>query len=75
MVAIKSKDLGQQAQLIWKAPDLESKKILLNEMVNMFTHKSKQAHFHKIIKEATRLDRLDKLASDLYLVDKDKVIR
>ena len=70
-----SKDLGTQAQLVWRAPDLESKKILLNEMVSLFTHKSKQTHFRKIIEGETRTTRLDKLASDLCLVDTDKVIK
>ena len=70
-----SLNLGTQAQLVWKAPDIDSKKTLLKEMVNMFQHKSKQAHFHKLINEEMRSARLDKLAADLTLVDTDKVIR
>lgn len=68
-------NMNTQAQLIWRTPDVESKKVLLHEMVNSFRYKDKQEYFHKLINGEGRIHKLDKLAADIMLADTDKVIR
>lgn len=67
-------NLEEIAQQVWNTSDTISKKGFLLEMINQFKYKDKQEQFRIIVERTGRSDRLDKLAADLMLADRDKVI-
>ena len=67
-------NLEEIAQQVWNTSNTISKKGFLLEMINQFKYKDKQEQFRIIVERTERSDRLDKLAADLMLADRDKVI-
>jgi hypothetical protein len=67
-------NLEELAQQVWNTSDTISKKGFLFEMIENFKYKEKQEQFRIIVERTERSDRLDKLAADLMLADRDKVI-
>jgi len=65
------------AQVVWKEPDLETKKKLINElMINRLAYPKKADKFRQDIAKATSPVTVDRLASDLVLIQSgDRVIR
>ena len=68
-------NLELQAQQVWKTTDVDEKKRIIREMIDLFRFKHRQEHFRKIVNSEDRSARLDKLASDIMLADTDKVVK
>jgi len=67
------KNFEELAQKVWNSTDIDNKRILLNEMIDEFRYKSKQEKFRYLASKA-RITELDKLAAQIMLCDKDRVI-
>ena len=72
---VEANNLELLAQQVWSTKDVDCKKILLERMVDDFKFKAKQEHFRDLIAGTDKPARLDKLAADLMLADKDKVVK
>lgn len=68
-------NLEELAQQIWNISDIKIKQQLLLEMIDGFRYKEKQEQFRLIVNRTIQSKRLDKLAADLMLADRDKIIQ
>lgn len=68
------KNFETLAQEVWAAKSIGEKKTILVEMVMDFTHKDKTTTFLQTIANLTSLTKADKLAADICLRDKDRVV-
>mgnify|MGYP003125160019 FL=1 len=68
------KNFETLAQEVWAAKSIGEKKTILVEMVMDFTHKDKTTTFLQTITNLTSLTKADKLAADICLRDKDRVV-
>lgn len=68
------KNFETLAQEVWAAKSIGEKKTILVEMVMEFTHKDKTTTFLQTIANLTSLSKADKLAADICLRDKDRVV-
>ena len=68
------KNFESLAQEVWAAKSIGEKKTILVEMVMNFQHKDKTTSFLQAIANLTSLAKADKLASDINLTNKEKVI-
>jgi|TARA_B100000497_G_C7503912_1_gene307432 hypothetical protein len=68
------KNFETLAQEVWAAKSIGEKKTILVEMVMDFTHKDKTTTFLQTIANLTSLSKADKLAADICLRDKDRVV-
>lgn len=71
-----SKDLSQYAQSVWAAKTIPNKKQALNELLdNCIFQKNLDVFRKEIAKSTISMNRMDFIASNLLLVDKDKIIK
>jgi hypothetical protein len=68
------KNFETLAQEVWAAKSIGEKKTILVEMVMDFTHKDKTTTFLQTIANLNSLSKADKLAADICLRDKDRVV-
>lgn len=70
-----SKDLSKYAQSVWAAKTIPDKKQALNELLdNCRFQKNLDVFRRELTKSTISLNRMDFIASNLLLVDKNKVI-
>ena len=72
---VEAKNLDAMAQAVWNAGSVDEKKAALNSMIDSFKFKAKQDKFRRQVAAASNPNKLDKLAGDITLADKDKVIK
>lgn len=68
------RDLSTFAKEVWAAKSLEAKKSAMLVLLDQFQHKDKIQQFIDEVNTTTSSNRLDFLASNLYLRDGDPVI-
>jgi len=73
--AVDPKNLDKLAQAVWAATDVDKKKAALNKMIDSFKFKDKQEAFRRKIEHENNPKRLDKIAANITLGLKDKVVK
>lgn len=68
-------DLGPYAQKVWQAGSLPAKKAALAELIGAMKFKSKRDEFLRQAQQINNGSRLDRMASDIMLVDTDRRIK
>lgn len=68
------RNLEQLAQSVWASSLLTEKKLILNQMIDSFQHKSKSEEYKRLVETTMSGKRLDQLAANFMLRDTDKVI-
>lgn len=69
-------DFSGFAQRVWKEPTIGGKTMIIHEMINACrSNEQKKATFRHNVGKMNSLQRLDKFAADMMLVDTDKRIK